>query len=205
MSCKKKEKNLKDDTNIKQKDKEKDNKNTASQKSQETSEKDYQKLKEENEKLKKRIKELEEILANSQLQYVSLKNEFDAYQKRIKDNEEKLKQTIFEKIILEIIPILELLMESYKHLPEEFKKHKWAEWLDIVNKKILTFLESKWIEIIPTVGSEVDESLHEVVHIQEVDDAKKKWKIIQEIKKWYVIKTKEGKKVLLPAKVVIWK
>jgi len=187
----KKDKQFKDDKNIKVN--KKNNKET------------YQELKEENEKLNKKIKELEEILANSQIQYVSLKNEFDAYQKRIKDNEEKFKQAIFEKTILEIIPILELFMESYKHLPEEFKKHKWTEWLDIINKKILTFLENKWIEIIPTVWNEADENIHEIIHIQEVDDKNKKWKIIQEIKKWYVIKTKNWKKVLLPAKVVVGK
>jgi len=166
-------------------------------------EKELEKLKQENEKLKKKLADSEEILKNTQLQYVQLKNEFDAYQRRIQAQQQKLKQEAFEKVILDILPILELFLQSYEHLPEEFKEHKWTEGLAIINKKISQFLENSGIEVIPTVGETPDEILHEIIHVQEVPEDKK-WKIIQEVKKWYILKTPDGKKVLLPAKVVIW-
>jgi len=169
----------------------------------ENCEKELEKLKQENEKLKRKLADSEEILKNTQLQYVQLKNEFDAYQRRIQAQQQKLKQEAFEKVILNILPILELFIQSYEHLPEEFKEHKWTEGLTIINKKISQFLENSGIEVIPTVGEEPDETMHEIIHVQEVSDDKK-WKIIQEVKKWYILKTPDGKKVLIPAKVVIW-
>ena len=165
--------------------------------------KENEELKEKNEKLKKKISDMEEILKNTQVQYLSLKNEFDAYQRRQELQRKKLEQQTFEKIILKVLPILELFLISYEHLPEEFKEHKWTEGIDIVNKKIKQFLDEHNIEIIPTVWQQPDETKHEIIQIQEVDD-KNKWKIIQEVKKGYILKTDEWEKVLIPAKVILW-
>jgi len=166
-------------------------------------EKEYEKLKIENEKLQKKLSDMEEILKNTQIQYISLKNEFDAYQKRQQLQQKKLEQQTFEKVILKVLPILELFLISYEHLPEEFKEHKWTEWIDIINKKINQFLKDHNIEIISTVWEEPDETKHEIIQVQEVSDDKK-WKIIQEVKKWYILKTEDGEKVLIPAKVILW-
>ncbi len=166
-------------------------------------ENEIEKLKIENKKLKKTIKEMEEIIKNTQLQYISLKDEFDAYQNRVKSQQNKLKQETFEKVILDVLPIIEMFLQSYEYLPDEFKWHKWSEWLNIINKKIKSFFEDFWIEVIPTVWETPNEIMHEIIHIQNVSD-KEKWKIIQEIKKWYMLKTPEGNKVLLPAKVILW-
>ena len=166
--------------------------------------KELEEIKQENEKLKKKLLDTEEILKNVQVQYISLKNEFDAYQKRIESQQQKLKQEAFEKVILDVLPILELFLQSYEHLPKEFKKHKWSEGLTIINKKILQFLENSWIQIIPTIGENPDETLHEIIHIKQVD-GDKKWKIIQEVKKGYILKTPDWSKVLIPAKVVLGK
>ena len=103
--------------------------------------KELETLKKENEKLQKKLKDMEEILKNTQIQYLSLKNEFDAYQKRVEAQKQQHKQEAFEKVILNILPILELFIQSYEHLPEEFKEHKWTEGLNIINKKIVQFLD----------------------------------------------------------------
>jgi len=161
------------------------------------------KLLEENEKLKKKLSDMEEILKNTQIQYLSLKNEFDAYQRRQELQKKKLEQQTFEKVLLKVLPILELFLLSYEHLPEDFKDHKWTEWIHIVNKKIQQFLKDHKIEIIPTVWVEPDETKHEIIQVQEVDD-ENKGKIIQEVKKGYILKTDEGEKVLIPAKVILW-
>lgn len=162
------------------------------------------KLQKENLKLKKDLKEKEETLKNIQLQYISLKNEFDSFSKIVKNNENKQKEQIFEKIILKIIPILELFMTSYEHLPNEFTDHKWAEWLNIINKKINTFLDDFNIEMIQTIGLVPDEAKHEIIWTEWVEDDEEKWLIKKEIKKWYVLKNKDKEKVLTPAKVVVW-
>lgn len=160
-------------------------------------------LKKENEKLKRQLQDKEEILKNTQVQYLSLKNEFDAFTKRVEENKAKHKDEIFEKTIIKFLPILEDFMKSYEHLPEEFKEHKWTEGLNLINKKINSFLQEQWIEMIPTIWEQVDEQIHEVIWMHPVDD-EKKWKIIQEVKKWYVIKKQDKQKVLLPAKVILW-
>jgi len=160
-------------------------------------------LKKENEKLKKELKEKEEILKNTQLQYLQLKNDFDSFTRRVKENEQKMKQEIFEKTLLKFIPILEDFMKSYEHLPEEFKDHKWTEGLVLINKKLWKFLEDNKIEIIDTSG-ELNEEHHEVIWVNPVEDEEKKWKIIQEVTKWYIVNYGDNKKVLIPAKVIIW-
>ncbi len=165
---------------------------------------DLEKTQKENEKLKKELKEQEEMLKNTQLQYVSLKNEFDSFSNRVKKNEEKQKDEIFEKIILKIIPVIELFVSSYEHLPKEFEGHKWTEWLDIINKKINSFLEEFNIEVIKTVWEEVDETKHEILWMEPTEDKSMKEKIVKEIKKWYILKNSDKNKVLMPAKVIVW-
>lgn len=165
---------------------------------------ELEKLKQENEKLKKKLSDTEEILKNTQVQYLSLKNEFDAYQKRVEASKKKLEQDIFEKTILKMLPIVELFLISYEHLPEDFKNHKWTEGLSLISKKIEQFLKDNGIKLIPTVWEEVDEMLHEIIQVQPVEDSDKKWKILQEVKKGYMLEKGGEKKVLVPAKVVLW-
>lgn len=190
---------------IKKSDVEKDTKDLEKELKEETKVyEDLEKLEEENKKLKKQLKEQEEILKNTQLQYISLKNEFDSFSNRIKKNEEKQKDEIFEKTILKMIPIIELFVSSYELLPEEFKWSKWTEWLDIINRKIDSFLNESNIEVIKTMWENADETKHEVLGMEPIEDCNKKNKIIKEIKKWYTLKKEDKDKVLIPAKVIIW-
>jgi len=163
---------------------------------------EIEKLKQEKNKLEKKLKEQEEITKNTQLQYITLKNDFNLFTKRVKENEKKLKDDIFENIILKILPLIEMIMLSYDNLPKEFKSHKWTEWLSILHKKIIWFLKDFNIEIIPTIWETVDETKHEVIWTK--PDSKNKWKIVVEVKKWYIRKYPNGDKILQPAKVLIW-
>ena len=165
---------------------------------------DLEKLEKENENLKKQLEEQEDILKNTQLQYISLKNEFDSFSHRVKKNEEKQKEDIFEKIILKMLPIIELFLSSYELLPEEFKWNKWTEWLDIINKKINSFLNESNMEVIKTIWEDPDETKHEILGMEPVKSKKKKNKIIKEVKKWYILKKDGKEKILEPAKVIVW-
>jgi len=79
-----------------------------------------------------------------------------------------------------------------------------AWMIEPYNKKLSSFLETHKIEIVETIWKDVNELHHEVIWTIPVEDEKQKWKIIQEVTKWYVIEKSSGKKVLLPAKVIIW-
>ena len=165
---------------------------------------DLEKLEKENEKLEKQLKEQEEILKNTQLQYLSLKNEFDSFSNRVKKNEKKQKEDTFEKTILKMLPIIELFLSLYEHLPEEFKENKWTEWFDIMHKKIDSFLLESNIKVIKTVWEELDETKHEILGMEHIEDKNKKNEIIKEVKKWYILKNSDKEKVLIPAKVIVW-
>ena len=165
--------------------------------------KQIEELKVEKEKLVRKLQEQEEITKNTQLQYLTLKNDFNSFTNRVKEQEKKMKDEIFEKIILKLLPTIELMMLSYDTLPDEFKNHKWTEWLSILHKKILSLLDELNISIIPTVWEEVDEEKHEIIWTKPWEE-KNKWKIVTEVKKWYVIKYPDKEKVLQPAKVLIW-
>lgn len=165
---------------------------------------DLEKIQKENENLQRKLKEQEEILKNIQLQYISVKNEFDSFSNMVKNNQKKQKDEIFEKIILKIIPIIEFFISSYEHLPKEFKNHKWTEWLDIINKKIDSFLKEFNIETMKTIWEDVDETKHEILDMEPVEDKSMKGKVIKEIRKWYILKKDDKYKVLIPAKVIVW-
>jgi len=160
-------------------------------------------LKKEKEKLERKLKEQEEITKNTQLQYLTLKNDFNSFTNRVKEQEKKMKDEIFENIILKLLPTIELMMLSYDTLPDEFKNHKWTEWLSILHKKILSLLDELNISIIPTIWEEVNEEKHEIIWTKPWDK-KNKWKIVAEVKKWYIIKYPDKDKILQPAKVLIW-
>jgi len=160
-------------------------------------------LENEKEKLWRKLQEQEEITKNTQLQYLTLKNDFNSFTNRVKEQEKKMKDEIFEKIILKLLPTIELMMLSYDTLPDEFKNHKWTEWLSILHKKILSLLDELNISIIPTVWEDVDEDKHEIIWTQTWEE-KNKWKIVTEVKKWYIIKYDDKEKILQPAKVLIW-
>jgi len=162
---------------------------------------ELEQLKQENEKLKKQLEEKEEILKNTQLQYITLKNDFDLLVRKMKEKELSLKDEILENTIVKFLPIFEDFIKSYEHLPEEFKEHKWTEWLSLINKKLNNFLQEHNIEIIKTIWEEVDDNVHEIIW---VEPSENKNKIIKEITKWYIIKKWDSKKVLKPAKVIIW-
>lgn len=154
--------------------------------------------------LQKNLKEQSELTKNAQLQYLTIKNEFDAFSNRVQQNEKRTENEIFEKIILKIIPIIELFALSYEHLPDEIVEHKRSEWLEIINKKIWEFLNDSKIHIIATVWETPDESMHELIWTHPVEDKKQKWLIVTEVRKWYLIDYWDTKKTLIPAKVIIW-
>ncbi len=160
-------------------------------------------LEEEKQKLERKLQEQEEITKNTQLQYLTLKNDFNSYTNRVKEQEKKMKDDIFENVILKLLPTIELMTLSYDTLPEEFKNHKWTEWLTILHKKILSLLDELNISIIPTVWEEIDDEKHEIIWTKPWDK-KNKWKIAAEVKKWYIIKYPDREKVLQAAKVLIW-
>jgi len=160
-------------------------------------------LKKEKEKLERKLQEQEEITKNTQLQYLTLKNDFNSFTNRVKEQEKRMKDEIFENIILKLLPTIELMMLSYDTLPDEFKNHKWTEWLSILHKKILSLLDELNISIIPTVWEEVNEEKHEIIWTKSWDE-ENKWKIVAEVKKWYIIKYPDKEKILQPAKVLIW-
>ena len=160
-------------------------------------------IEEEKEKLERKLKEQEEITKNTQLQYLTLKNDFNSFTNRVKEQEKRMKDEIFEKIILKLLPTIELMMLSYETLPDEFKDHKWTEWLTILHKKILSLLDELNISIIPTVWEDIDDEKHEIIWTKPWDE-EIKWKIVTEVKKWYIIRYTDKEKVLQPAKVLIW-
>ena len=159
-------------------------------------------LEKENKVLTKKLDEMKMILANTQHQYMDLKTDFDRFQTRMENDVVSRKNQIKIDFFKKALPVFDDIFQGLENTPDTIIEDKWYEWFSLVWKNIQNFLSAYDIKIIPTVWVELDENMHEAISAipgKEED----KWKVIQEIKKWYYMEVEGIKKVILPAKVII--
>lgn len=105
-----------------------------------------------------------------------------------------------EELILKILPVLDNLEKSQKHIPEKIKDKDYVKGIDQIIKQFQEILRSFGVERIEVLGKKFDPRFHEAV--EEVEDKEKeKGIVVEEILAGYTI---HGK-ILRPAKVKVSK
>ncbi len=165
-------------------------------------EKKIKELEKENKLLNKKLEEMKMTLANTQHQYMDLKTDFDNFQRRMEEDAGTRRDQIKIDFFRKALPIFDDIFQWLENTPDNIVEDKWYEGFSLVWKNIQNFLSNYNIAIIPTVWTELDEKFHEAISVVP-GKSKDKWKIIQEIKKWYYIESDGKKEVILPAKVII--
>ncbi len=105
-----------------------------------------------------------------------------------------------EKIMLDILSLLDIILLAESHIPDNLKEDKWVLGILQIKGQINNLLNNYNVKEIESLDKMVDFNFHEVLQEVETKD-KKNGIIIAEIQKGYIL----DNKVIRPAKVIIAK
>ncbi len=168
---------------------------TASQVEQEVAED----VEEEEEEVE--ISEIDKLtadLAESKDKYLRLYSEFDNYRRRTAKEKLDLMLTAGEKIIAELIPVLDDFERALKSA-ESKEEASVTEGLTLISQKFEKLLQNQGLKVMETPeGTKFDPEIHEAITQIPAPSKKLKGKIVDTIEKGYYL----SEKVIRFAKVV---
>jgi len=121
------------------------------------------------------------------------------YKREEMERMEKVVKFANQKLILNILYILDNIYIAEEKLPKDLEKNEWVIGILNIKNQILEFLKNRGVEQIDCLKKDFDPNFHEAVEMIESDS--KPGIIIKEIKKGYIL----NGKVIRPAKVKIAK
>ncbi len=137
-------------------------------------------------------------LAESKDKYLRLYSEFDNYRRRTAKEKLDLMQTAGERIISELLPVLDDFERAGKSADGK-DDASVLEGLNLISQKLEKTLQSQGLKEMETpVGTDFDPDFHEVITQIPAPKKKLKGKIVDTIEKGYYL----GEKVIRFAKVV---
>jgi molecular chaperone GrpE len=142
-----------------------------------------------------RLKELEAERDSYLADLQRLKADFDNYRKRARRDQEALVARAHERLVAELLPILDDLGRALE-AAEEHEEAKLEEGVRLVHRNLAAALKREGLEEIPVDGT-FDPHVHEALLSQPSDE--EEGAVINVIQKGY----KLGDRVLRPARVVV--
>lgn len=167
----------------------------------EETEKSTEKEGEEAESEEIEIDEVEKLtadVAEAKDKYLRLYSEFDNYRRRTAKEKLDLMQTAGERIITELIPVLDDFERGVKSADSK-DEEAVLEGLNLISQKFEKTLQNQGLKEMETpVGTDFDPDIHEAITQIPAPKKKLKGKIVDTIEKGYYL----GEKVIRFAKVV---
>lgn len=136
-----------------------------------------------------------------------LQADFENYKKRQLESQKDLRGILIEKLVLDIIPVLDNFRSATEHVPPEEKESPWVIGIQYIEKQLESVLTDNGMQTIEVqVGDMFDPSIHEALDSQQKTDNKKQeaesekeQKIAKVVSKGY----KFGERVIRAAKVTV--
>lgn len=130
-----------------------------------------------------------------------LQADFENYKKRQAANQKELGGYLIEKLVLDIIPVLDNFRSATQHVPEEQKESPWVVGIRYIEKQLETVLTDNGMQTIEAKeGEEFDPKIHEAVSSEgNGENGSQKHLIAKVLQKGY----KFGEKVIRPARVIV--
>lgn len=140
--------------------------------------------------------------------------DFENYKKRQQESQKELGGFLIEKLVLDIVPVLDNFRSATLHVPPEQKDSPWVVGIQYIEKQLETVLTDNGIQTIEVnEGEEFDPKIHEAVskeqptaNSQQEGEAEggepvepKGHIVAKVIQKGY----KFGERVIRPAKVIV--
>ncbi|MCT4614597.1 MAG: nucleotide exchange factor GrpE [Marinifilaceae bacterium] len=160
--------------------------------------------KEKKEKKKKKSKsdEIEELGAKLQEitdKYMRLSAEFDNYRKRTLKEKMELTKSAGEKILLNILPVIDNFERALNSMNENTNAESMKEGVDLIYKNFTDFVGQNGVKEIEAINKEFDTDVHEAITKIPAPSEDMKGKIIDCVEKGYYL----NDKVIRYAKVVV--
>jgi molecular chaperone GrpE len=127
--------------------------------------------------------------------------ELENFKRRKEQEVDQFKKYAHEKVILELLPVLDSFDRACEHLPlenEELKKQ--LEGFLLIQKQFHSILDKSGITAIETIGCKFDPNLHQAV-LEEESDSVEAGCVTKEFQKGYRLYDK----VIRPSMVVVAK
>lgn len=158
-----------------------------------------EKKKDTSKNLKARIEELENSLAKEKDDYIRLMAEFENFRRRSAAERLELINTASEKIVVELLPLLDDCERALKALENSQDSAMAKEGTEMIYNKLVSVLKAKGLKEIEAAGLEFDTNFMEAVAQFPVQDEEQKGKVFDVVQKGYML----GEKVIRYAKVVV--
>lgn len=144
-----------------------------------------------------RCAQLEEELEQLRARYARLAADFDNFRKRTERQNRELVARAGEKLICDIIPVL----DTFEHaLASAADNQAVAKGIEMIRSQLLTVLQREGLEPIQALGQPFDPELHEACSFAETD-AEPENTVVNEIRSGY----KLAGKVIRPSMVQVSK
>ncbi|MGC8733699.1 MAG: nucleotide exchange factor GrpE [bacterium] len=169
---------------------------------------EYNKIKEQVEQLIKENNEIknkyDDLLQKYQQiveAYKNLKENYESYVNRMEKNFEKMKREAKERIITNLIPVIDSFEISLKSINENVNDIETIKkGVSLIYSQLLDVLKNEGMEIINSEGSKFDPSIHEAIEIVETDELEDET-VIKEYRPAYKLLDK----IIRPASVKVAK
>jgi len=141
---------------------------------------------------KELLKELENTkkqLEEEKDRFLRLNAEFDNFRKRIQKEKEEFVKFANEKLILELIDVLEALERGMENAKNTENKDTLIEGMDLVYKQFKNVLEKNGLTQIKALGEKFDHYKHEAM-MQTITDEYDEDTVLEEFARGYMLNGK---------------
>lgn len=153
----------------------------------------------EEEKLKEELAKAQEENASMQDKYLRLSAEFDNYRKRTLKEKSELIKSASERVITDILPVLDDLERALQNMQKSEEANALAEGVELIHGKFLKVLSQQGLKKIETEGKEFDTDYHEAIAMIPASSEEMKGKILDCVQTGYTL----NDKVIRHAKVAV--
>ncbi len=127
-----------------------------------------------------------------------LQAEFENYKRRQAEGQKELRGMLIEKLVLDIIPVMDNFRAATEHVPEEQKSSPWVVGIQYIEKQLEKVLSENGVTTIEVKpGDTFDPTIHEAVSSEESEG--EQHVVVKIIQNGYKI----GERVVRPAKVTV--
>lgn len=139
--------------------------------------------------IQKELDNVKKQLEEEKDRYLRLNAEFDNFRKRILKEREEFIKYANEKLILELIDVLESLERGIENTKKANNKDKLIEGMELVYKQFKNVLEKNGLTPIKVLGEKFDHYKHEAM-MQTITDECDEGTILEEFARGYMLNGK---------------
>ncbi|MCQ2186578.1 MAG: nucleotide exchange factor GrpE [Bacteroidales bacterium] len=149
--------------------------------------------------MKAQLEECENNLAKEKDDYIRLMAEFENFRRRSAAERLELINTASEKIILELLPVIDDCERAMKALGESSDSAAAKEGTELIYNKLMAVLKAKGLKMIEAADKPFDTEFMEAVAQFPAQSEEQKGKVFDVVQNGYML----GEKVIRYAKVVV--